>query len=85
MYTAQQSSNIQKLHKVVFFSVFLDLELMPMQLRWIKYIQMSYVIQNKYINQNFLCKTKFGSWYRNILKINLLLKIQDRTLCNLFL
>lgn len=51
-----------------FFSL-LELELMPMQLSWIKCTQMFHILQDKYINQNFLYKTKFGSWGGNILNI----------------
>lgn len=54
MYIAQQSSNIQKVHKLDFFSLLLELKLMPMQLSWIKYIHMFHILQDKYINQNFL-------------------------------
>lgn len=37
------------------------------------------------MSQNFLYKTKFGSWGGHILNINLFLKMQDRTLCSVFL
>lgn len=50
MYIAQQSSNTPKLH--TFFT--LELELMPMQLSWIKCTQMFHILQDKCINQNFL-------------------------------
>lgn len=32
MYISTQSSNVEKLHKAAFFSFFLELESMPMQL-----------------------------------------------------
>ena len=85
MYIAQQSSDIQKLHKLAFFSLLLELKLMPMQLSWVKRIQMFHILKDTYINQNFLYKTKFGRWGGNILNINLFLKMRDRTLCNVFL
>lgn len=56
-----------------------------MQLSWIKCMQMFPVLQDKYINQNFLYKAEFGSWGGTILNINLFLKMQDRTLCSVFL
>lgn len=41
---------------VAFFPSLLELELLPMQLSWIKCIQMFPILQDKYMSQNFLYK-----------------------------
>lgn len=47
---------VLKYTKTSFFPSLLELELLSMQLSWIKCIQMFPILQDKYMSQNFLYK-----------------------------